>query len=126
MTRPVIFVLDDEPLVSRTLALVLQMKGYNVTHFLHPLEALHAIREHPPDILLADVELPSMTGIDLAITIREEEIPTRVLLLSGRTNTSEYIEQAAQRGYEFNVLAKPVMPQQLLSHVQQMLDEFPE
>src|SRR4051812_46780466 len=57
-----IFVLDDEDSIVRTWVLILTKFGYETTGFSHPHDALAAIRQTPPDLLVSDVGLPSMTG----------------------------------------------------------------
>ncbi|MGZ4788186.1 MAG: response regulator [Terriglobales bacterium] len=117
-----IFVLDDEESIVRTWMLILSKFGYETSGFSHPEEALQAIRNNPPDLLLSDVGLPGMTGIDLAILLARENIPTKVLLCSGQNVTAEYIQDAAAQGFEFTVLAKPVGPPQLLQTIRELLE----
>lgn len=121
-----IFVLDDEENIMRTWVLILGKSGHETTGFSHPREALEAIRQNPPDLLVSDVGLPGMTGIELAITLLKENLPTKVLLCSGQTVTADYIEEAAGRGYDFRVLPKPVGPPVLIETVRQMLGGAPQ
>ena len=107
----------------RTWVLILTKFGYQTTGFSHPHAALEAIRKNPPDILVTDVGLPAMTGIELAITLMDEGIPTKVLLCSGQTVTAEYIDAAAEKGYHFRVLAKPVGPALLVQSIRAALGE---
>lgn len=118
-----IFVLDDEETIVKTWMLILAKYGYEASGFSNPFEALAAIRSSPPDLLVSDVSLPGMTGIDLAVTLLSENIPTKVLLCSGQTFTGDYIEEAVRKGYSFDVLAKPVGPALLLTKVRELLGE---
>jgi DNA-binding NtrC family response regulator len=117
-----IFVVDDEQNIVKTWVLILKTRGYEVSGFFEPLEALTAIRNSPPHVLLSDVNLPNMSGIDLAITILEEKINTKVLLFSGQSETSALVEAAERRGYNFEVMPKPVGPQYLLSRLAALLE----
>lgn len=121
-----IFVLDDEENIMRTWVLILSKSGHETTGFSHPQAALEAIRQNPPDLLVSDVGLPGMTGIQLAITLSKEAVPTKVLLCSGQTVTADYLDEAAALGYAFKVLAKPVGPPLLIETVRQMLGEAPQ
>jgi len=94
--------------------LILKKAGYEVTPFNDPRIALEAIRQNPPQVLVSDVGLPGMTGIELAITLIEESIPTRVILISGQPTTQEDIEKALARGYCLEVLPKPLGAERLL------------
>ena len=121
-----IFVLDDEENIMRTWVLILNKSGHETTGFGHPHAALEAIRQNPPDLLVSDVGLPGMTGIELAITLLKEKIPTKVLLCSGQTVTADYIDEAAHLGYDFAVLPKPVGPPVLIETVRQLLGGAPQ
>jgi DNA-binding response OmpR family regulator len=121
-TKHTVFVLDDEPIIAETLRLILKRYGYEATKFTSSSEAWEAIKSNPPDLLLSDVGLPDITGVDLAIRITDEKIPTKILLLSGQSVTNDYLDDAAQRGYNFKVLPKPIAPQQLLMDVESMLN----
>ena len=106
--------LDDEPNITRTWALILSNTGYEATPFTDPQDALAAIRLDPPDVLLSDVGLPGMSGIDVAIALVQENIRTVVVLMSGQAATQNSLDEAIERGYSFEVLAKPVGPAKLL------------
>ena len=116
-----VFVLDDEESIVRTWVLILTKFGYETTGFSHPHDALEAIRKNPPELLVSDVGLPAMTGIELAISMAKEGIPTKVLLCSGQTVTADYLDEAAEQGYHFTVLPKPVGPPQLLKSINNLL-----
>jgi CheY-like chemotaxis protein len=105
-----IVVLDDEQTISFTLGAILSRAGYVAEWYLNPREALEAIRQQPPDLMLSDVAMPEMTGIELAIRLFEENIRTKVLLRSGNTATAEILQEAERAGYSFEVLAKPISP----------------
>jgi CheY-like chemotaxis protein len=65
-----VFVVDDEPMVASTTAAVLQLNGYEVRSFVNSLEALDAARAVKPDLVIADVVMPGLSGIDLAIQLK--------------------------------------------------------
>lgn len=121
--KKIVFVLDDEPGIVETWRLILATAGYDSKAFCDPLRALEAIRESPPPVLVTDVALPGISGIDLAITLARENIPTRVILASGHATTPADLEVAAQKGYLFNVLPKPIGPTTLRQRVQELMQE---
>lgn len=121
--KRIVFVLDDEPAIAETWRLILSSAGYDPKAFCDPLRALEAIRESPPPVLVTDVALPGISGIDLAITLVEENIPTRVILASGHATTPADLEVAAKKGYLFNVLPKPIGPITLRQRVQELMQE---
>ena len=118
--KPTVFVLDDEPNIVRTWAIILTKAGYAVESFSDPQLALDAIRNNPPDVLVSDVGLPGMSGIDVAIALLREHIKTKVILISGQTSTGEAVTEAAELGYSFDVLPKPLGPVALLETVEKL------
>ncbi len=120
-TKPSIFVLDDEPLIAESLALILIQHGYDAQYFLDPVKALEAMRAQAPHALLADVCMPGMNGIDVAIQMVSESIPTKIMLLSGQSLTVDYLAEAARQGHSFEVLPKPIAPRELLQRLEVLL-----
>lgn len=109
-----VFVVDDRTVIAETLAAILNMAGYRAMAFDDPTIALSAASIRCPDILISDVIMPRMTGIDLAIRLRNAHPSCKVLLYSGEIQTGDLLEQAKKEGYEFEILAKPVPPNELL------------
>ena len=64
-----IIVVDDEPVVAQTLGAILGHSGYEVEIFLRPDEALQCILNLPADLLLTDMCMPSMNGLELALQV---------------------------------------------------------
>ena len=67
---PRVFVVDDEHVIASTLAAILKLHGYSAAFFTSPLEALAAARSKAPDLLISDVAMPGISGIDLAIQMK--------------------------------------------------------
>jgi CheY-like chemotaxis protein len=65
-----VFVVDDDMLIASSLAAILKLHGYSATSFTSPLEALAAVLVSAPDLLISDVAMPGLSGIDLAIQIK--------------------------------------------------------
>jgi CheY-like chemotaxis protein len=112
---PVAFVVDDEKIIADTLAMILNSAGFRALPFSGPLEAIAAAATDAPDLLITDVMMPKMNGIQLAIRFRETYPQCKVLLFSGQTATGDLLERARQDGYDFDILAKPVHPKDLLA-----------
>jgi DNA-binding NtrC family response regulator len=111
---PRVFVVDDEHVIASSLAAILQMNGFSAKFFTSPQAALRAARAKAPDLLISDVEMPGLSGIDLAIQMKAQYPRCKVLLFSGRPATSELIEAARAQGYDFDLLLKPVPPPDIL------------
>ena len=119
---PRIFVVDDEPLIASTLAAILQMNGFSSRFFTCPLEALNAARVKAPDLLISDVAMPGISGIDLAIQMRAQYPTCKILLFSGQAATTDLLEDARAKGHDFDLLLKPVPPAELLFKVARMVN----
>ena len=68
-----------------------------------------------PHLLITDVAMPGMTGIELAIHFRKTQPECKVLLFSGQASTADLLEKARAQGYDFDLLAKPIHPADLLA-----------
>jgi CheY-like chemotaxis protein len=105
-----LFVVDDEPTIAATLVTILRMNGYSARFFTRPIEALAAARHDAPDLLISDVNMPVLTGIELAILMRERYPELKILLLSGQLASRDLLELARTRGHGFPLMMKPVHP----------------
>jgi DNA-binding NtrC family response regulator len=114
---PRVFVVDDEHVISSTLAAILELHGYSATSFTSPLEALAAARSRPPDLLISDVTMPGLSGIDLAIQMKAQYPECKILLFSGQAITQDLLKEARDQGHSFQFLQKPVHPSVMLSRI---------
>jgi CheY-like chemotaxis protein len=114
-SEPKVFVVDDEDIIASTLAIILQQSGFAATAFNNPVEALSSAKVNAPDLLLSDVMMPQMTGIELAIQLQKFAPLCKVLLFSGQAATADLLKQATEDGHNFTLLSKPVHPTDLLS-----------
>jgi len=118
-----IFVVDDEFIIASTLTTILQRNGFDAVYFTDPSEALAAARAQAPDLLITDVVMPGLSGIDLAIAIKEEHSRTKVLLFSGQAATSNLLEAARLKGHDFELLSKPIHPTEFLKKISFVAEE---
>jgi CheY-like chemotaxis protein len=72
-------------------------------------------RETRPELIISDVIMPDMNGIEAAIRIRQILPTCKILLFSGQAATADLLEKARAQGHEFEILAKPVHPADLLA-----------
>lgn len=117
-----IFVVDDEFVIATTLATILQRSGFDAVSFTDPLRALRAAEVKPPDLLISDVVMPELSGIDLAIRIRKAHPHCKVLLFSGQAATANLLEVARGNGHDFEVLSKPIHPTEFLQKIRDVTE----
>lgn len=113
--KPVIMVVDDEPVIRETLLEILAEVGYDALGMSNSIQVLRWIDNICPDVMLIDVIMPGLNGIDLAIKVRSILPECRIVLISGNAETGTLLEQALAQGNKFEILAKPINPDVLLS-----------
>ena len=117
--RPRVIVADDEHVIADTLTYILNQAGFEASAVYTGREAVDLARTVKPDLLITDVVMPDMNGIEAAINIRQILPSCKVLLFSGQASTASLLEEARGRGYEFEILAKPIHPQDLIAKLRQ-------
>ncbi len=115
-----IFVVDDRTSVAETLVMVLVKAGFRALAFDDPTMALSAATIKHPDVLISDVIMPRMTGIDLAIAVLHVHPECHVLLYSAQIQTADLLDRAKAEGHEFEILSKPVQPTVILERLREM------
>jgi CheY-like chemotaxis protein len=108
-----ILIVDDNPPVVKTLGDVLAVKGYTIYPALSGEEALAVLREHPVDILLTDVRMPAMNGVELFRETRKTH-PRLTTILMTAYAADDIIQQGLDEGIK-TVLMKPLDINFLLS-----------
>ncbi|WP_224372263.1 response regulator [Hyalangium versicolor] len=120
--RARVLALDDDPLALRALTRTLASEHIEVLSLSDPYRLLEALTEHRPDLLLMDVEMPGLSGLDLCRIVRStpawQELP--ILLNTGLIQDEFRI--AAFRAGADDYLSKPVLREELLARVQARLE----
>ncbi|HEV2136518.1 MAG TPA: response regulator [Terracidiphilus sp.] len=114
---PSILVVDDEVVIADTLTMILNMNGASACAAYSGEKALEVAQQLKPDILISDILMNGMSGVDLAVHLSSEFPACRLILISGQSATSELPAQTREQGYRFEFLEKPITPQRLLSHL---------
>ena len=112
-----VIVVDDEQLVADTIALILRSNGYQAVALYDPQSAIAQLETTKPAVVISDVEMPGMNGVQLAVLIRERYPDCRVLLFSGQAATVDLLDEARRNGYVFEILQKPIPPAELLAKI---------
>ena len=114
-TKPRVLVVDDERVIADTLTIIMNQSGFDASAAYTGTAAVERAREEKPDLIISDVIMPDMNGIEASIRIRQLLPECKILLFSGQAATADLLEKARQEGHEFEILAKPVHPQDLLA-----------
>lgn len=109
-----VLILDDEQIIANTLALILNRNGFEAQAVYNAQDAINTAAQLSPDVLISDVIMEGMTGIDAAIRISQLVPNCRIILFSGQAATADLLERAEADGHHFEILAKPIHPRLLL------------
>ncbi|XCB35495.1 response regulator [Tunturibacter psychrotolerans] len=121
--KPLILIVDDERIIADTLSMILSRSGFSTMTAYDGLAALEIARSTPPDLVISDVMMPGMTGVELAITLAQSVPTCRILLFSGQAATVDLLEKAREAGHTFTTLTKPVHPTDMLKRVSECLSQ---
>jgi CheY-like chemotaxis protein len=119
--RPIVLVVDDEEVIGETLSTILSLNGYAPLTAHDGVTALELASLVPPDVLLTDVVMPRMNGIELAMKVRQAFPDCTILLFSGQAEAVDLLAPARLAGYVFTLLSKPVHPLVLLDSIAKSL-----
>jgi CheY-like chemotaxis protein len=92
----------DEQVIASSLAAILQQHGYSTTSFTSPLKALAAARSRAPDLLISDLVMRGISGVDLADEVKGQYPECKVLLFSGQAISRP--EGGTKACYEYQLL----------------------
>jgi CheY-like chemotaxis protein len=112
--RQKVLVVDDEAIIADTVAEILNRSGYDAVACYSGRAALESIEKHCPAIVLSDVVMPGLNGIQLAQSVRKRCPSTRIVLFSGNASTARLLQDSSGAKHPFELLAKPIHPLELL------------
>jgi len=115
--RKVALIVDDEEVIAKTLAMILNQAGFDATALFSGEAAVAWAEPMRPDLVITDVMMPGMTGIEAAIVIRGKLPECKILLFSGQAATTDLLEEARASGHDFELISKPVHPRDLLEKI---------
>jgi CheY-like chemotaxis protein len=126
-----VLIVDDEHLIADTLALILNLKGFEARVAYSGEQAIETARLMKPQLLLSDVMMREMDGVEAAIQISRLLPRCHIVLFSGQASTVDLLEKARKSGHKWDVWQKPLHPTTLverLNRIRQKLEataEFP-
>lgn len=116
-----VLVVDDEQTIADTLAVILSRTGFSVRTAYDGRTALEIARQNPPALVISDVMMPQMTGVELAIALKDSIPACKVLLFSGQAATANLLDRARAEGHDFTMVSKPIHPKDMIRRVSEYL-----
>ena len=114
---PMVLVVDHEPAVADTLSEILAQGGYAAVAAYDAEDALETALLIPPELVIAEVALPGLSGIEVATALKKELPDCKILLLAGQAEKAAVHGTVKAAGLEVEVVEKPVHTAELLAHV---------
>ncbi|OCJ07440.1 sigma-54-dependent Fis family transcriptional regulator [Rhizobium sp. AC27/96] len=118
---PAILLIEDDPALRRSLAQWLFLNELSVVEAPDGSEALRILRSRSVDLVISDVRMPGMSGLDLLPILKKNWPDLPVIMLSGHGDVPMAV--AAIQAGAFNFLTKPYVPEQLIGTVQNALEQ---
>ncbi len=116
-----IIIIDDEKRMCDSLAALLSQSSYQVRTFQDPLEAMKLIESGDVDLVVTDIKMPKMTGLDILEKVREKDEHLPVILMTAYATLSSAVEAISKGAYDY--LLKPVEYAQFELAIKRALDK---
>lgn len=115
---PKILVVDDDPAISEMLAIVLESEGFDPIAVTDGNDAVPAFQQHNPELILLDLMLPGMNGVDICRAIRQESaVP--IVMLTAKTDTVDVVLGLESGADDY--ITKPFKPKELIARIRARL-----
>jgi len=118
---PVVYVVDDDTGVLGSLRFLLETDGFAVRTFRSGAGLLSVIATGEADCFVIDYKMPVMSGIDLAVRLRNRDIDAPIILITGYPD-GNILKKAAAAGI-YHVLLKPHLEESLVSYIRGAIQE---
>ncbi|WP_147820964.1 S16 family serine protease [Salidesulfovibrio onnuriiensis] len=118
---PTILLVDDEAIARENLTIVFENDGYEVTAVANGLEAVKAMEKKPSDVVVSDLKMDGMDGLELLKVLRKRWPDTKVIMLTGYATVKTAVDAMRQGADQY--LGKPVNLTKLRALVQEMLEQ---
>lgn len=114
-----ILVVDDDPRITDLLRRILAYEGYSVAIAASGNEALNRLLEHPPDLIVLDIMLPGLDGLEVAQRLREAGDRVPILMLTARDTVADRVKGLETGADDY--LVKPFAPEELVARIKALL-----
>lgn len=114
---PRVLVVDDDRAIATTLAMILNKNGFEAVAAFSGSQALSLAHESRFDLLLTDVMMAPINGVQTAIAFRNLNPASHIFLFSGTTDAADLLLGATNAGYDFKFFLKPIHPAKIISEL---------
>src|SRR5512133_1365223 len=116
-----ILIIDDEEMIREGLMITLEMEGFEVKICNDGKEAMKIIPEFKPEIIITDIIMPDVDGIEVIISLRKLDKPPKIIAISGggRISAGDHLKSARQLGAACT-LTKPFSSKELLNCIKNL------
>lgn len=121
MTDASVLIVDDEEMVRTALEQWLRLSGFETHVATDARAALERLDEIRPHVILSDVRMPGLSGLDLLRKVRERLLPTEVILITGHGDVPMAVEAMRQGAFDF--LQKPYVPDELVAILRRAVEQ---
>jgi DNA-binding response OmpR family regulator len=113
--KSTILVVDDEPVARQSLSDILRLEGFNVNSAANGQAAVEFVRTHPVELMVVDLRMPGMDGLEVIQVVNQISPDTEVVLLTAHGSTESAIQALRLRIHDY--LLKPAQPSQIVASV---------
>ncbi len=119
--KPRILVIDDEAEIRRSVRMILEYEGYDVTEASSGPEGLAMVEREPPDLVFLDIKMPGLDGLEALQRIRQTNESLPVVMISGHGTVSTAVEATKLGAFDF--IEKPLASERVLVTIRNALDQ---
>lgn len=101
-----ILIIDDEQMLCESLKDILQEEGYNVRTAANALSGLSEIERDPPDLIISDIRLPDINGLELLKRVKQEYPNVEIIIMTAYCEAESYLEAKEKGAFEY--ITKPI------------------
>ncbi len=116
-----ILIVDDEPLIRKSLYEILRIEGYNAHMTENAEDALELLSHTPVDAVITDMKLPSMSGLDLLEAVKKDHPETEVIIITGYGSIETAVEAMKKGAYDY--ITKPIIDNEIKLLIKRIIDK---
>ncbi len=116
-----VLIIDDEMNVRKILRVILEDEGYEVEEAASGSEGMEIYRDHHVDLIIADIFMPDMDGLEVIMDLRRSSTDTKIIAISGGSDVLDvdYLPQAKKLGAN-RIFSKPFNAEDLMEAVREL------